>query len=133
MLFLGLDGARSCAADGAAGERQQSDVASALDRHTEPALMACAYSGHAAGQNFAAFLHKLGKNVSALVVDQINLLDTELADFLFAEKLPLAAGTSTRTSGTTRAAFTASATWTAFAARAGAPDGACGAVGAGGA
>ena len=122
-LRLGwFDGARSGAARGATGKRQQSDVAGALDGHAEPALVARADPGHAARKNFAALLHKLGKNVGALVVDQIDLLDTELADFLLAEKLALAAarstGTATWPAGTTRTAFTASATaaGTAFAA-----------------
>jgi hypothetical protein len=113
-LRLGwFDGARSGAARGAAGKRQQGDVAGALDGHAEPALVTRADAGHAAWKNFAPLLHKLGKNVGALVVDQIDLFDTELADFLLAEKLALAAarstGTATWAAGTTRTAFTASA------------------------
>jgi len=122
LWLVGIDGARSGAARGAAGKRQQSDVAGALDGHAEPALMTRADPGHAARKNFAALLHELGKNVGALVVDEINLLDTELADFLLAEELALAARpssrTATRAAGTTRTAFTASAatTRTTFAA-----------------
>ena len=116
LRFVWIHGARSGTASGAAGKRQQSDVAGALDGHAEPALMTRADSGHAARQNLAALLHELGKNVGALVVDQIDLFDTELADFLFAEKLALAArpssGTATWAAGTTRTAFTASATST---------------------
>jgi hypothetical protein len=71
-------------------------------------------AGHAAGKNLAAFLHELGKNVGALVVDQVYLLDAELANLLLAEKLALAAarsaGTAAGSTGTARAAFTASAT-----------------------
>ena len=78
--------------------------------------MPCTNARHAAGQNLAALLHELGKNVRALVVDQIDLLDTELADFLLAEKLALAAPRSAGPARTAGAAFTASATWTAFAA-----------------
>jgi hypothetical protein len=108
-----FNGARSGAARGATGKRQQSDVASALDSDAEPALVTRANAGHAARKNLAALLHKLGKNVGALVVDQIDLLDTELADFLFAEKLALAAARSTGPSArTTRTTFTASTTTT---------------------
>jgi hypothetical protein len=103
--------ARSGTTRGAAGERQQSYVAGAFDGHPEPALVTCADAGHTAGKNLAALLHELGKNVGALVVDQIDLFDTELADFLLAEELALAARPSTRASaGTARTAFTASAT-----------------------
>src|ERR1700758_2853035 len=74
----GLDGARRGAADGAAGKREQSAVAGALDGHAEPTLVTRADSGHATGQNLATLLHELGKNVGTLVVDQIHLFDTEL-------------------------------------------------------
>jgi hypothetical protein len=98
---------RAC---GAACERQQGDVARALDGHAEPALVARANSGHAAGQNFAALLNELRKNVCALVVDEIHLLDAKLADFLLAEILALAARPAAGSARTTTA-------WSAFAAR----------------
>ena len=63
--------------------------------------MARADAGHATWQNLAAFLDELRKNVGTLVVDEVHLLDTKLADFLLAEILALAA---TRTSWTTRSA-----------------------------
>ena len=76
--------------------------------------MARADSGHAARENFAALLHELGEDIGALVVDEVHLLDAELADFLFAEILALAAGASTGTAWAaagstfaTRAAMTA--------------------------
>jgi hypothetical protein len=112
-----FDRSRSGAAGGAASKWQQSDIAGALDGHTEPTLVPRADSSHAARKNLAAFLHKLGKNVGTLVVDQIDFFDTELADLLFAEKLALAAARSAGTaSGPTRSAFTASAAtaWTTF-------------------
>ena len=68
--------------------------------------MTSANAGHAARKNFSTLLHELRQDVGALVVDEIHLLDTELADFLFAEILALAAA---RTAGTT--ARTAFATW----------------------
>jgi hypothetical protein len=94
---------RTCCAS---SERKQRDVARALDRFAEPALMTSANAGHAARKNFSTLLHELRQDVGALVVDEIHLLDTELADFLFAEILALAAA---RTAGTT--ARTAFATW----------------------
>ena len=101
--------ARSLRARGAACERQQRDVARALDRFAEPALMARANARHAARQNLSALLHELRQNVGALVVDEVHLLDTELADFLLAEILALAAARTAGTSWT--------AAWAAFAAR----------------
>ena len=110
-------------AGGAAGKRQQGDVAGALDGHAETALMPSANAGHAARENLAALLHELRQNVRALVVDEVHLLDTKLADFLFAEILALAAGTppgaarTSRSAGTTatRPAFAPSASRTSFA------------------
>ena len=96
-------------AGGAAGERQQRDVAGALDRFAEPPLVARADAGHAARENLAAFLHELRQDVGALVVDEVHLLDAELADFLLAKVLALAAARSARSAGT--------AAWTTFAAR----------------
>ena len=124
MRLSGFDGARSRAAGGAAGERQQCDIAGALDGDTEPALVTRADSCHAPRKNLAAFLHELRKNVGSLVVDEIHLFDTELADFLLAKKLTLAAaraaGSAARTTGSalTASAATATATGTTFAASA---------------
>src|SRR6202047_3076755 len=99
---------------GAACERQQRDVAGALDGFAEPTLVARADAGHAARENFAAFLHELRQDVGALVVDEVHLLDAELADFLLAEILALAATRPTWTAGTSaRTAFTA---WSAVSA-----------------
>jgi hypothetical protein len=110
MSRLRNDLARRLRACGAARERQQGNVAGALDGHAEPALVARANSGHAPRKNFPAFLNELRKNVRALVVDEVHLLDAKLADFLFAEILPLAAGTAAGAARTTAA-------WSAFAAR----------------
>jgi hypothetical protein len=119
LRLSGFDSARSRAAGGAAGERQQCDIAGALDGDTEPALMTRADTCHTARKNLAAFLHELRKNVGTLVVDEIHLFDTELADFLFAKKLTLAAtraaGSAARTTGTAFTASAATATGTTFA------------------
>jgi hypothetical protein len=98
---------------GTSGERKQRDVARALDRFAEPTLMASANTRHAARQNLAALLHELRQDVGAFVVDEVHLLDTELADFLLAEILTLAAA---RAAGTT--AWTAFTTWAMSTARA---------------
>src|SRR5260370_42174978 len=88
------DHARCLRARRAAGKWQESDVARALDGHAQPALMPRANARHAARQNLPAFLHELGKNVRALVVDEVHLFDAELAHLLFAEILAFAPGPS---------------------------------------
>jgi hypothetical protein len=102
--------ARRLRACRAACEWQQSDVARALDSHAQPALVTRANSGHAPRQNFPALLHELRQDVRALVVDEVHLLDAELANFLLPEILALAARPATGTAGAalptaTRAAF----------------------------
>src|SRR5580693_8849983 len=119
--------ARRLRARGAASKRQQRDVARPLDSHTQPALVARANPGHPARQNLAAFLDELRQDIRALVVDEVHLLDAELADFLLAEILALAARTAAGTARTTaaRSAFAPRTTMpasgsmaaTAFAAR----------------
>src|ERR1700682_473604 len=70
--------------------------------------MARADTGHASRENLAALLHELRKNVGALIVDEVHLLDAKLADFLFAEILALAAARATWTAGASpRTAFAA--------------------------
>src|ERR1700756_5162079 len=79
--------------------------------------MPCADAGHAARENLAALLHELRKNVGALVVDEVHFLDAELADFLFAEILALAAARAAwAAAGTSGAAFAASTARATFAA-----------------
>jgi hypothetical protein len=72
-------------------EGQKRDVARPLDGFAEPALVARAGAGHAAGQNLAAFLHKRLEHLDFLVVDEIHVLDAKTAYFLFAEILALSA------------------------------------------
>jgi len=104
--------ARGLRARSAARERQQSDVAGALDGHTQPALVPRAHSRHAPRENFPALLHELRQDVRALVVDEVHLLDAEFANFLFAEILALATRPATWAAGptTARAAFAARTT-----------------------
>src|SRR4029077_17752949 len=82
---------------GASRKWKQRNVARALDGHAQPALVTRAYAGHAAWQNLAALLHELRQDVRALVVDEVHLLDTELAHFLLPEILALAAWPPSRT------------------------------------
>jgi hypothetical protein len=96
---------RSLGTCGATSERKQRDVARALDRFAEPALVTRADAGHAARKNLAALLHELRQDVGALVVDEVHLLDTELADFLLAEILALATARTAGTTWSARATF----------------------------
>src|SRR5258706_13952907 len=100
-------------AGGASCEGHQRDVAGALDGYTEPTLVTRANSGHAARENLAALLHELREDVGALVVDEVHFLDAELADFLLAEILALAARPSAGTARSTGAAFATRAAVTA--------------------
>ncbi len=106
--------ARGLRACGAACEWKQRDVAGALDGFAEPALVARTDASHATREDLAALLHELREDVGAFVVDEIHLLDTELADFLFAKILALAAARSAwAATGPSGAAFAA---WTAVSA-----------------
>jgi hypothetical protein len=95
--------ARCLRARRAARKRQQRDVARPLDGHAQPALMTRAHSRHPAGQNLPALLHKLRQDVRALVVDEVHLLDAELAHLLLPEILAFAPGPSSGTAWTTAA------------------------------
>src|SRR5579885_1706653 len=112
-----FDGARSLNTGRAAGKRQQGDVAGPLDGHAQPPLVTRANARHAAGQNFAALLHELRKNVGALVVDEIHLIDAELANLLLAKILALATAQADGTSGATFATRTTVVRVTTLAAR----------------
>src|SRR5260370_8543211 len=79
--------ARGLRACGAAGEGHERDVAGALDGDAEPALVARADAGHAARENLAALLHELRKDVAALVVAEVHLLDANLPDRFLASLL----------------------------------------------
>src|SRR2546423_651555 len=73
---------RSC---GAARKWQQGDVACPLDGHAQPALMTRANARHPPRQNLATLLHELRQDVRAFVVDEVHLLDAELANLLLAK------------------------------------------------
>src|SRR5260370_32948990 len=88
------DHARCLSARRAAGKWQEGDVARPLDGHAQPALMPCANARHGARQNLPAFLHELGKNVRALLVEEVHLLDAELPNVLLAKILTLSAARS---------------------------------------
>src|SRR5207245_3559592 len=103
--------ARRLRARRAAGKRQQGNVARPLDGHPQPALMPRANARHPARQDLPAFLHELRQDVRAFVVDEVHLLDAELANLLLAEILALASGPAT---GAARSA----SPWPPFAPRA---------------
>src|SRR3989440_12679005 len=102
--------ARRLRARGASRERQQRDVARPLDGHAQPALVPRADARHSPWQNLPALLHELRQDVRALVVDEVHLLDAELAHLLLPEILALAPGPASGTSRTTAA-------WSAIAPR----------------
>src|SRR5216683_2148267 len=129
------DHARRLRARRAAGKRQQRDVARPLDGHAQPALMPRANARHPPRQNLPALLHELRQDVRALVVDEVHLLDAELAHLFLAKILALASWPASGAARTpaTRSAFasrttvpaarTAVTTMTAGAAGAGAEAG----------
>src|SRR5690349_12192107 len=93
------------------GERQQGDVARLLDGRRKPALVRRADARQAARHDLAALGHELRKQTHVLVIDGVDLLDAELADFLAAEVLASAftsaagtAGSAARSAGTRSAA-----------------------------
>src|SRR6266478_2781690 len=105
------DYARCLRARRAARKRQQRDVARPLNGHAEPALMTRAHARHPPRQNLPALLHELRQDVRALVVDEVHLLDAELAHLLLPEILALAPRPSSGTARTT-AAWSGFAPWT---------------------
>src|SRR5579863_490815 len=72
-------------------ERQERDVLRPLDGDRQPALMSRAGSRHPPRENLAAFLHERLKDLWLFVVDQINLVHAEAADFFLANVIALAA------------------------------------------
>src|SRR5260370_2157302 len=106
------DHARRLCSCCAAGNRQQTDVARPLDGHAQPTLMPRTHAGHTPRQNLPALLHELREDVRALVVDEVHLLDAELAHLFLPEILALAARPASRTAGTT-AAWSTFPPWTA--------------------
>ncbi len=110
MSRSGHHHARRLRARRAPGEWQQRDVARPLDSHAQPALVPRANARHSPRQNLSALLHELRQDVRALVVDEVHLLDAELAHLLLTKILALAPRPA---SGTARTA----SPWAAFASR----------------
>src|SRR6516162_1054377 len=84
------------------GKRQQGDIACLLDGQGQPALMRRANASQAPRHDLAAFRHKLPQRAVVLVVDKVDLLDTELADFLASKILASTRATFAASTGTTR-------------------------------
>src|SRR5712692_3725360 len=78
------------------GKRQQGDIARALDRFAEPALVLRARAGHASRQDLTALLHKRLEHFHLLVIDEVYAVSAEPAHFLLAEILPLAPARASR-------------------------------------
>src|SRR5579864_4765430 len=77
-------------------ERQKSYVLCALDGNRQPALMARASAGHSPRENLAALLHEGLENLRLLVIDQVDLIDAEAADLLFADVIAFSPARSWR-------------------------------------
>src|SRR5579864_1080181 len=77
-------------------ERQKSYVLCALDGNRQPALVARASAGHSPRENLTALLHERLENLRLLVIDQINFIDAEAADLLFADVIALTTARSRR-------------------------------------
>jgi hypothetical protein len=73
------------------GKRQQGDVPGLLDGAGQAALVRSANAGEPPGHDLAALGHKPLQQPDIAVRNRINLLGTELADFLATEKLSAAA------------------------------------------
>ena len=61
---------------------EKSDLSCPLDSYSELALMLCAGSGDPSGQYLSALADELPEAGSILVVDILDLVSTESADFL---------------------------------------------------
>src|SRR5712692_503535 len=88
-----------------AGKRQQGDVARLLDGRVQAPLVWGANTGQPPRNNFAAFRHELRQQPDVLVINGLNLLHAELANFLAPEILaaalaPARAARSARTGRT---------------------------------
>ena len=73
-------------------ERQQGDVARLLDGVGEPPLVWGAHAGDAARDDLAALRHEGVQQLHVFIVDVVDLLDAEPADFLPPEILFLLRG-----------------------------------------
>jgi hypothetical protein len=62
-------------------KRQQGDITSPLDRLGNLALMACAVSGDAAGNNFTPLGNEVAKIAHFLIIDLHRLVSAEAAAF----------------------------------------------------
>jgi hypothetical protein len=91
-----------------ASERQQGDITRLLNCQAHAALVRCANARQAPGHDLAALRNELRQQPNVLVIDRVDFLDAEFADFLATEKFSSA-----------RPAFAASGSrtlWTAFSA-----------------
>src|SRR5262249_28047427 len=97
-------------------KRQQRDVARLLDRQGKPPLVRRANARQTPGNDLSTLRDKLREQTNVLVVDVLDLLDAELADFLTPEILApaLAATRTTRTAARPRTARSRTMTLTAL-------------------
>jgi hypothetical protein len=79
-------------------ERQQSNVAGLLDGTRQPSLVRRADSGEASRYDLAPLRDKLLQQAHIAIVDGVDLLDTEFANFLAAKELASASARAARAS-----------------------------------
>lgn len=91
---------RGLTARGAAGERQERDVARALDGHGYRALMSCAGSKLASRLNLAALANVAAKPTEILVIDVADIVCAILANLAARAESATSAATATRSART---------------------------------
>ena len=69
--------------------REKGDVTGALERDREAPLVTSAGSRHATGQDLASLTNEAAKARNLLVVDEMDLLHTEIANLLVRLAVPL--------------------------------------------
>src|SRR5437588_18756 len=72
-------------------KRQQRNIPRPLNGRCQPALVRRAHAGQPPWDDLAALSHKLPEQTHILIVNVVDFLHAELADFLATEKFPSAA------------------------------------------
>jgi hypothetical protein len=89
---------------GASGKRQQRNISRLLDGQGQTPLVRGANPGQPPWDDLPAFRHELGEQTNVLVIDGLNFLYAELANFL-AAKIFASTFAAARATGTGRTAF----------------------------
>src|SRR6266853_407979 len=89
------------------GKRQQGNIPRLLDRSRQTALVRHAHAGQASWRDLAAFRYELRQQTHIFVIDRLDLLDAELANFFAPEVLTAAFPRTARAPAGTRTAWPA--------------------------